>query len=456
MKTAHSLRYRLLLGGAVWIALALTVSWLFIVATFTGIIQAERRADLQVSLDRLVSQIDPASEALVPEGSFTDPRYETPLGGIYWQVRDLDQGKLVRSRSMWDIELPAVATPGPPVLSEFRRDGAGPIIALTQTIRIPQPNGTERHFSVTVAEERAGTESPYASFGASLTSFLIILALALFAAAALQVHFGLRPLSVLHRQIGAVRTGAAARLGPGSSVEIQPLVEQVNDLLDAQEASMDFTRERASDLAHGLKTPLAVLNAMADRLRQKGDTENAPILAMLVEQMNERIDYQLRISRLRYRTRAQGVTSSLNDTVLRSVAVLRKATNFENLGWVVDLDSNLDVNMDKHDLLELVGILLENAQQWAGRQVLVRGRRVGETIELSVEDDGQGLSDDQIARIGTRGVRLDESGSGDGLGLAIAFEIVRLNRAQLILSRGTLGGLSANVQFPATSAAASG
>jgi signal transduction histidine kinase len=129
--------------------------------------------------------------------------------------------------------------------------------------------------------------------------------------------------------------------------------------------------------------------------------------------------------------------------------VLRKAPAGERLNWMVDIGPDLEVNMDGHDLMELVGIVLENAQQWASGQVRVRGNRGDEAVELSVEDDGIGLSDEQIARLGTRGVRLDEASGGDGLGLAIATEIIRLNRADMDLSRSDLGGLEVRMRFPA-------
>jgi signal transduction histidine kinase len=190
-----------------------------------------------------------------------------------------------------------------------------------------------------------------------------------------------------------------------------------------------------------------VLSATAERLQAQGDRANAPILRMLTEQMNERIDYQLRIARLRFRTRALGVHASLSDTVLRSVAVLRKAPSREHISWLVDIGPGLEVNMDGHDLMELIGILLENAQQWAAQQVRVRASRTDDAVELLIEDDGKGLSDEQIARLGTRGIRLDEGSGGDGLGLAIAMEITRLNRVDLSLSRSVLGGLSARLRF---------
>jgi signal transduction histidine kinase len=126
---------------------------------------------------------------------------------------------------------------------------------------------------------------------------------------------------------------------------------------------------------------------------------------------------------------------------------LRKAPSREHISWLVDIGPGLEVNMDGHDLMELIGILLENAQQWAAQQVRVRASRTDDAVELLIEDDGKGLSDEQIARLGTRGVRLDEGSGGDGLGLAIAMEITRLNRVDLSLSRSVLGGLSARLRF---------
>lgn len=447
MSTPHSLRLRLLGGGAAWIVLALAASWIFVLSLFTQLIENERRSDLQVAFDRLVASIDPDADDPLLEGVLTDPRYDTPLGGLYWQVRDMRSGNAVRSRSMWDIELPGEPNGETAEVYQFTPVGGPTLIVLSQLIRSERSDGSERTFAVSVAEERTNEDDPITTFGRALATFLSILAITLVAAAALQVNFGLKPLATLREHIAAVRDGTADRLPVGSSRELRPLTEQVNELLDAQEASMNFVRERASDLAHGLKTPLAVLGATADRLRKQGDSSSAETLRLLVDQMNERVDYQLRIARLRLRTRAQGVHASINDAVVRSVSVMRNAPDSERISWLVDMENSLDVSIDRHDLMEFIGILLENAQQWAAQQVMVRGHRLGDKIELLVEDDGKGLGDEQIARLGKRGVRLDESRGGDGLGLAIAFEICRLNSAEISLGRSVLGGLKVQTHF---------
>ena len=446
----RSLGLRLLLGGAVWIAIALLASWIFIFASFSAIIEQDRRSDLQASLSRIVAAIDPDSSEPIGEGPLTDPRYDTPLSGTYWQVEDLASGAMVRSRSLWDVELPkGGAGNGLAIMSQVSLPDQPLLIVLSQTIRMARSDGTERRFQVSVAEARSFEDDPVTAFGTTLALFLVILALTLFAAAMIQVGVGLRPLRTLQKNIAAVRGGAAERLPASPTLELQPVTAQINDLLDAQEATIGFARERAADLAHGLKTPLAVLGATADRLREQGDAGNGDTMRLLVDQMNERIDYQLRIARLRFRTRAQGVTSSINEAVLRSVAALRKSREGERINWVVNLEDSLEVDIDRHDLMELVGIVLENAQKWTRNKVSMVGARRGDMVDLVVEDDGEGMSDEQIEKLGRRGVRLDERSEGHGMGIAIANEILRLNRGVMEMGRSGLGGLAVKMSFVA-------
>ena len=449
MRFLKSLRLRLLLGGAAWIVVALIASWAFIVANFATMIDNERSRSLRASLDRIVAEVDPdSSPPIAGDGPLTDPRYDIPLSGVYWQIEDLEAGDRIRSRSLWDITLPHLErSDGRAAVDQLTTDSGSTLIVLSQLVRMERSDGSERALAIVVAEERRTDDDPVFRFGTTLALFLTALALSLFLAAVAQVHIGLRPLGLLRQQIGAVRHGDAERLPQSLTLELQPVTEQVNDLLDAQEATIDFARQRASDLAHGLKTPLAVLAATADRLHDGGDVGSADTLRMLTEQMNARIDYQLRIARLRYRTRARGVHASINDAVLRSVAVLRKGQDGDRINWTIDLEDRLDVDMDSHDLMELVGILLENASQWARQVVAIRGTRLEGSTILVIEDDGDGLSNEQIAKLGQRGIRLDERSQGEGLGLAIAFEILRLNRGSMSLGRAGVGGLRVEVQM---------
>ena len=215
----RSLRVRLMLGAAIWIALALVAAGLFIVGSFNQSMDAARRDDLEANLDRLIAAIDPDAGSLSIPAPLTDPRYDTPIGGFYWQINDTDRGTTARSRSLWDFELPlAPAISGPGQLSWTTGPNGQPIIVLTRAIRVETSSG-ERRFNVAVAEAGSADDDPVRQFGVDLFVALGLLGVALLMAAWMQVHFGLLPLGVLQRQIDAIRRGEAARLGAAVAVE---------------------------------------------------------------------------------------------------------------------------------------------------------------------------------------------------------------------------------------------
>jgi signal transduction histidine kinase len=275
-----------------------------------------------------------------------------------------------------------------------------------------------------------------------------VLALALIAAAGLQVHLGLLPLQSVRAGIGAVRRGEAPALPPDYPAEVLPLVGEVNELLTQQQKSIDFARARAADLAHGLRTPLSVLKTLGASLASKGDAESAKLVDEIANEMDDRVDYQLRLSRLRLRTRAHQLSASLNEAVDRTVAVLVRTRDGERLQWRVDLSPGLVVDIDRHDLTELVGVMLENAAKWGKSTVRIEGRAEAGSAVLSIADDGPGLSEAEIAKLGVRGQRLDESRRGSGLGIAIALEIVAINSGTVTFGRAPEGGLSVRIALP--------
>ena len=299
-----------------------------------------------------------------------------------------------------------------------------------------------------MAEARNADDDPIARFHNDLVIALCVLGAVLLIAAMVQVQVGLNPLESLDRSIRAVREGRRDRLPQSRTSELIPITEQINQLLDSQEETIGFARTRAADLAHGLKTPLAVLSATAARLKASGDLADADVLDLLVDQMNGRVDYQLRVARLRPRTAAMAVNASLNEAVLRSVAVLRKSDRGERLNWIVNLETEFRVDVDAHDLIELAGILLENAARWAHRQVLIRCAPRPGMAELTIQDDGPGMTSEQIGRLGQRPARLDEAVPIQGIGIAIALEIVRLNRGTIAFGAGAAGGLAVTISLP--------
>jgi signal transduction histidine kinase len=208
--------------------------------------------------------------------------------------------------------------------------------------------------------------------------------------------------------------------------ELQPLVQEVNGLLEAREAMMERSRARAADLAHGLKTPLAAVHGIAERLRDKGNGAEADLLQDLSLEMSARVDYQMRLAALRVRTSAHSMQASLNAAVIRTLTVLKKTGRGEQLHWVANLSHDYWVDVHRQDLMELVGVTLEN----------------------EIIDDGPGIPPDQMQSLGQRGVRLDQSLPGTGLGLAIASEILEINHGDMQFAEAAGGGLAVTITLP--------
>ena len=449
--SSHSLRFRLLAGAAIWVTLALLLTGAVLLFLFRANVERATLADMEASLARLVSTMVPGTDPVVPAQPLADPRYATPYGGLYWQIEGPDGDAVARSRSLWDHVLPVGPEgDGADTLSSIPGPDGQMLAALVRPVSFDTPAGPVG-YRITLAEDRSILDQTIRDFGADMTLALLVLGIAMLLAAGLVIQLGLRPLSAVRRGLEEVRHGTADQLADNHPTEVLPLVAEVNELLSLRDRSVAFARARAADLAHGLKTPLQVLTATADRLRGT-DPANAAALDEITSEMSDRIDYQLRLARLRLRSGSDVLSASLNNALSRSASVVRKTREGEALCWDVALGDDLRVNIDRHDLLELTGVVLENAAKWARSRVAVGVRRSGDKVEVQIEDDGPGLSEEQIARLGVRGRRFDESRPGSGLGLAIATEILALNGGEAAFTRSTLGGLSVTLRLPAANA----
>lgn len=449
----YSLRVRLLLWAAFGVSLALLVAGIVIAAIFTSNVEQRVHQDLDATFTRLAALIDHESSPPSLAAALADPRYDTPFSGLYWQIRDLDTALVGRSRSLWDFELQAAPPPANSPRAWFAVI-SGPdgheLTALVRQVRVNAEAG-ERALQVIVAEDRSVLAASINQFGRDLALALLVLGAGLVLAAWLHVHVGLMPMRAIREGVEDIRRGRAERLTGRHPAEVTPLIGEVNDLLRSQQASIEFARARAADLAHGLKTPLAVLSTIAAELRQRGEVASADVIEELSADMADRVDYQLRLSRLHQRTRSQVLSASLNEALDKAVLVLKRTRAGEELNWGVDAEPELWVDIDPHDLTELVGVILENAAKWGKSKVSITAHRRDEKAVVEVEDDGPGLPDPQLETVVERGRKHDEAGHGSGLGLAIAAEIVQLNRGTLEFGHAGLGGLSVELALPLSS-----
>ena len=261
-----------------------------------------------------------------------------------------------------------------------------------------------------------------------------------------QITAGLKPLDSLKASVNKVRSGKEARLDTAVPREIQPLAEEVNSLLALQEKSMIRARDRAADLAHGLKTPLTALATDIARLRAKNENKIADDIEDLALRMQRLMERELAQARIRHgRSRHK---SSLNTAAEAIIRTLQRTPRGEKINISQNFTTPVDVAMDQDDLNEVLGNLLENAVRHAQTSISVTVARNSGRARVFIEDDGEGVSEEQSIAMMQRGQRMDIKGTGAGLGLAIVQDILEASNASMSLSKSGIGGLKVTLDIP--------
>lgn len=427
--------------AAALVVVSLILSGVVLHSLFVANLERSVEGDLEAALSRVVALIDPTQNQPTLRMQLPDPRYETPLGGRYWQITDLESGATSRSRSLFDQDL---ETPQGDARSfHLSHDDGLHLLLISRTIEMEG-----RRFQIILGEDHEPIHEAGMRYGWDIAMLFGLLGLAVLGIAWTQLLLGLRPLNRLRGAVDDVRRGDVERLTGSFPSEIQPLVEEVNALLAERHALADRGRRRASDLAHGLKTPLAALHGIAMRLRDRGNHDDADSLDELALEMSSRVDYQMRLAALRTRTREHRESNSLNTAILRTMKVLRKTGRGEVLHWKVELGEEIEVDIHRQDLLELVGVILENASKWAQSTVAVNSSKSADHAVLTITDDGLGIAAEHLQKLGSRGLRHDENVPGSGLGLAIATEILELNGGSISYASAASGGLMVEIRLP--------
>ncbi|RTL62096.1 MAG: sensor histidine kinase [Hyphomicrobiales bacterium] len=446
---ANSLRVRLTILGLFSIVVILAIAAFGLSLLFERHVTRRVTAELDAYVRQLAADVSISSDgSLVLTQEPTDPRFAQPYGGIYWQIES-EASKPLRSRSLWDflIDLPRDELQ-PGALHQHLLNGpsGSTLIVSERSISVVSPRNTPIRIAAGV-DAREITRAVHAFMG-DATIALLGLAGVLGAVSWLQVAIGLRPLAALRSAVASVRAGTCRQLDLASPSEIMPLVNEVNSLLTDRAAAIETAQKRAADLAHGLKTPLTVLATDAERLRAKGETEIADELEDLAADMSRHIQYEL--SRARIGASAStGNRSVVRAAVERLVRTLGRTPNGMRLAWQVDVPEALTVFVRDDDLLELLGTILENAAKWAKATVKISASS-GTVATVMIEDDGQGVPEAELSSLGGRGVRLDETSEGSGLGLSIAGEIAQKYTGKLQFQRSPLGGLKVVITLPAS------
>ncbi len=439
-----SIRFRLWSAAAISVLVALIIAGIGLRGLFEAHVERRVEGELTVDLNQLIGATTfGADGALTVAPVLTDPRFQTPLSGYYWQVRDSAGPAVIRSRSLWDqaLDLAPGGSDGALHVSEI----AGPDGARLITVERRITDAGGRQFDAVVAEDhRTVTESVH-DYLAQLIPALALLGFVLVAAIFVQISVGLAPLDKLRQAVRDVVGRRSARLDAAVPSEVLPLADEINRLLDGQERALARARTRATDLAHGLKTPLQILAADIRALRAKGEPELADEIGRSVAAIRRHVERELARARI---APGLGHTAECRvGAVVRSVvAVVARMPGGENITFNIDVHANLKAPIDEGDLSEILGNLLENAARFARSSITVTAREDVEGTLITVADDGPGIAPADQDRALARGAHLDESG-GTGLGLAIVSDIVAAYGGTLSLGDAR-PGLEVSIRLP--------
>jgi signal transduction histidine kinase len=282
--------------------------------------------------------------------------------------------------------------------------------------------------------------------------YMIIVAVAMVASIVVgfvQVKRGLASFNELRANLTGVREGRETRLDGAYPSEVQPVVSELNALLSDREQRIAKAHRKAGDLAHGLKTPLTLLNQQAERAKAAGQTELASAILQQVERMRRQVDYHLAHAR----ASASGGNPTARCHVLTSADALARTMQTihaeRHLAIDVHVPHDHFVRLQREDFEEMLGNLVDNACKWTKTRVEVRSSLDQGQVITTVDDDGPGLDPSLRETVLRRGVRADEAAPGSGLGLAIVADLVELYGGSIALGSSPLGGLRATLRLPA-------
>jgi signal transduction histidine kinase len=423
-RTRGSIARRMLVTAAVWSAVVLVIAGWSLQALYRS--ETDRQLDVSISdtMRSLANAIEPSNSVepnINPDKLPKDENFAMALSGRYWAYLIIDEQNNVlrmnRSPSFAD------ATPEVPVAmiaaarmhpgEAQRLDASGPndrqLRIGLQTVQLPNRTlpiiryvGVDR----TMADEAVGR------FALALGLALGVLALGIVVGVLVLIRYGLRPLHEIEDKLHDVRAGRRDKLDGEYPGELSPLVKEINTLINHNRKVVDRARTHVGNLAHALKTPLAVLMN-----ESRGSDKVSETVRRQTEAMTSNVNHYLKRAQAAAQAEVLGARTEIKEPVEGIARMLERLHRDKNLTIDVDADPSAVFRGEKGDLDELVGNLLDNAAKWCKSRVKVKVTRSDDGIEVIVDDDGPGLPAEHRAKALERGKRLDESEPGTGLGL---------------------------------------
>ncbi|MGL4546393.1 MAG: ATP-binding protein [Plesiomonas sp.] len=445
-----SLRQRVLGATIGWLLLVLLTAGVLLPAIFNHYLRDEASKTLTLYLDELSARIELSAEGKpVVTGLLSDPRFRQPYSGLYWQVSS--PSGIIRSRSLWDSSLQQQ----PPADSVGAKNSAGAknaatqwvgpensaLITVSRTLTLPDYAYPLR---LQVGQDESSLRQTLARLTHSFWGVLLALGLGVVVIISALINWSLRPLRRMQQQLSQVRMGEQEQFNGTFPREIAPLAADLNALLFHYSELLTRARHHTGNLAHALKTPLAVLGNQIALL----PVDQRQPMQQVLAQLQQQIDSHLARARIAGANNILAVRCIPALRADRIIMAMEKIYAGRGVACINELDSDLALAVSDDDFDDMAGNLIENAFKWADSMITISATEQPESLMLVVDDNGSGLDEKQCQQVLQRGVRLDETVAGSGLGLNIVNEMARSYRGTLQLQRSPLGGLRAILILP--------
>jgi signal transduction histidine kinase len=432
--------------SAGWLILALVATGFLLTDLYSRALDTSLAESLELHVESLTGALLDEGDPSSPDIALSDPRFDRPRSGWYWAIRDADGTLYNLSTSVVGIDLPEMTGSA---------DARGRRTAIMDDVFGTRMRVVERTVTLAPATYQivvTGNLSEILELVGNFRgqAFIVLGAVGVMLAimSAIVARFAMRPIDRLSAAIESVREGESVAVTGTYPREIAPLAEEVNELLRSNAQIIERARNQVGNLAHGLKTPIAVLRNEA--AARKGAL--ADVVVAESEKMSTMVATYLERARLAARTSVVGKKDDPTMIMLRLTRVMRKIHPDVTVAFQRPDASLPWFRGDEADLEEMAGNLLDNACKWSKGQVGVRldaeRSDTGAMLLIRIDDNGPGLSDEDAQKVLRRGVRLDEKTPGSGLGLDIVKELVDVYGGSLALKHSALGGLLVELRLP--------
>lgn len=441
-----SLTLRLLLSASLVLAAFFGFAGFVLENAFVRGARQATEERLQIHIYALLSAADlTASEGLTLSRRLLEPRFFTPGSGLYGAVFDRDNRPIWRSSSSIGIDLKPMPelNPGQP---DFRIDESGRFV-LYYPLLWEDEQGVDQPYLFIIAEDTDAVEREISGFSGTLWRWLGGIGLILVFVQVAVLGWSLRPLRALAREIEAIETGVKSRLNESYPRELQGVTGNINALLDAERSHLERYRNTLSNLAHSLKTPLAILHGCCNEPDLSVSAKDT--LTEQITRMDDLIEYQLRRAAARGKIRMTRPIAIV-PLIEKLIDALKKVYASKSPELFLLAPADIQFACDEGDLLEIAGNLIDNACKWCRKslRVVIEYRSEPAGLKIVVEDDGPGIPEHKLNDVLRRGVRADEQTKGHGIGLAVVYDLVQLSDGSLEAAISDLGGLKWNVWLP--------